>query len=161
MEELMSEVSRVWNLMKEIELCMMVTSAGKRLRARPMAAQLRENDNEIWFLTDRRGGKDNEVDKDSQVCLAFSDGSKKFVSCSGSITVSNNRDDIEAAWGPWAKAYWPDGPDDPNVLALCFVPEHAEIWEGHGAAAATIKMISAVATGSRPDMGDNTKVRMS
>jgi general stress protein 26 len=100
MEARMSDISRVWGLTKNIELCMLVTSAGKRLRARPVAAQLREDDNEIWFLTDRRGGKDNEVNKDSEVCPAFSDGSTKFVSCSGNMTVNEDPADIEATWGP-------------------------------------------------------------
>ena len=39
-------------------------------------------------------------------------------------------------------------------------PVEAELWDSPGTLIATVKMLSAAATGTRPDMGENKKVSM-
>ena len=58
-----------------------------------------------------------------------------------------------------AKAWW-DSPDDPNIRLLTVKPDDAEFWDGPGKIIGTIKMVTAAATNSRPNYGENRKVAM-
>ena len=54
-------VDRAWELMKKIGFAMLVTRDGDKLRARPMSAYLERDNNAIFFLTDARRHKDDEI----------------------------------------------------------------------------------------------------
>jgi general stress protein 26 len=112
----------------------------------------------ICFLGDAQHHKDEEIEHNPNVGLAFADG-QKFVSVTGHASVSNDRQKIKELWGPSAKAWW-DSPDDPNIRLLTVTPDDAEFWEGPGKIVGTIKMMAAAATNSRPNYGENRKVTM-
>lgn len=151
---------RVWELTKKIPICMLSTWTGEKLRSRPMDARSRPEDNTIYFLTDARHHKDDEIAKYPEVMLAFADhGANKFLSLSGHAVVSNDRAKIKELWEPTAQAWWKDE-NDPNIRVLKVTPTEAEFWDGPGKTVAMIKMMVAAATGSRPDIGENRKVSM-
>jgi general stress protein 26 len=154
-----NDVDRVWELMKKITFCMLANWNGKVLRSRPMAAYLRREEGAIYFLTDARHLKDDEIKQYPQVCAAFADAGGKYVSLSGYTSVSNDRAKIKELWGTAAKAWW-DSPEDPNIRVLKLTPEEAEYWDGPGTIVGYIKMATAALTDSRPDYGDNRKVAM-
>jgi general stress protein 26 len=151
---------RVWDLMEKISICMLASWDGGELTSRPMAAFVRRKNNAVYFLTDARHHKDDDIRNFPKVCLAFADPSnERFVSLSGPAEVSSDRGVIRELWSTPAKAWW-DSPDDPNIRILKVMPDEAQYWEGPGKAVSTIKMAIAAATGRRPDMGDNKKVAM-
>jgi general stress protein 26 len=149
---------RVWNLMKKIGFAMLVTRDGDKLRARPMAAYVERDDNAIYFLADARRHKDTEIARDPNVNLSFADaGSQKYVSLSGTATISNDRAKIKDLFGTPAKAWW-ESADDPNIRVLKIAPDDAEFWDSPRKVVSYVKMAAAAVTGSRPDIGDNRKV---
>lgn len=155
-----AEIDRVWDLMKKISICMFATWDGRELRARPMGAYVRREDDAIYFLSDARRHKDEEIRQYAKVCLAFADtGGQDYVSLSGHAEVSNDRAKIRGLWGTPAKAWW-DSPDDPNIRVLRVTPAEAEYWDAPGKTVAYIKMAAAAMRGHRPDMGENRKVGM-
>lgn len=149
---------RVWQIMDDINSCMLVTRDGGHIRARPMEPYVRRREHAVYFLTDVRQHKDEEVRHEPEVCLTFThDGA--YMSLSGRAAVSEDRGKISELWDSSAEA-WFDGPDDPNVRLLTVRPEQAEYWDTPGKLARSVKMTAAALAGSRPDMGDNEKVRM-
>jgi pyridoxamine 5'-phosphate oxidase like protein len=54
-------IDRVWELMEKIGFAMLVSRDGNKLRARPMSAYLERECNAIYFLTDARHHKDEEI----------------------------------------------------------------------------------------------------
>ena len=119
-------IERVWELMKKIGFAMLVTRDGDKLRARPMSAYLRRDENAIYFLTDARRHKDEEIARDASVNLSFADaGSMKYVSLTGTAAVSNDRARIKELFSTPAKAWW-DSADDPNIRVLKVTPDDAE-----------------------------------
>lgn len=153
-------VLRAWNMMEKIQTCMLITWDGERQRARPMAATVKPAEHAIYFLTDARREKDDQIARFPIVTLAFADtGGQKYVSVTGHATVSSDRARIKELWSPFAKAWW-DSPEDPNIRVLTVSPDDAELWDSPGTLIATVKMLTAAATGSRPDMGENRKVAM-
>lgn len=154
---------RVWSLIQEIKVAMVVThdGHGDRLRARPMAARPDRQENAICFLTDVGAGKDNEVARNDNVCLAFADiKGQKYVSVTGSARISNDRNKIRKIWSIADKAFWKDA-DDPSIRLLEVIPVAAEYWEGSGLVGSLAKMIGAALAGGDPDLGDNKKVVLS
>jgi general stress protein 26 len=153
-------IERAWELMDKIGFAMLVTRDGDKLRARPMRAYLERDENAIYLLTDARRHKDEEIARNPSVNLSFADtGSMKYVSLTGTATVSNDRARIKELFSTPAKAWWGSA-DDPNIRVLKVVPDDAEFWDSPGSMISYVKMAVAAATGSRPDIGDNRKVSM-
>ncbi|MBI5263216.1 MAG: pyridoxamine 5'-phosphate oxidase family protein [Bradyrhizobium sp.] len=154
------DVERVWDLMKKIGFAMLVTRDGDKLRARPMAAYVERDENAVYFLTDARRHKDEEIARDPSVNLSFADtGGQKYVSLTGTAVVSNDRAKIEQLFSTPAKAWW-DSAEDPNIRVLKVTPDDAEFWDSPGSVISYVKMATAAVTGTRPDLGDNRKVAM-
>ena len=101
------DVDRVWDLMKTIGFAMLVTRDGDKLRARPMSAYLDRDTNTIFFLTDARRHKDEEIERNPSINLSFADaGGQKYVSLTGTAVVSNDRAKIRELFTTTAKAWW-------------------------------------------------------
>jgi general stress protein 26 len=155
-----TDITTAWALMERISLCMLVTHDGTsgRLRARPMSVHLKPDERAMYFLTDVRNHKDDEIERDQNVCVTFADSSgQRYVSVSGVATVSNDRERISQLWSP-AAAVWFKGKEDPNIRVLHVAPAQAEFWDGPGALVTLVKMATATLTGTPPDLGANKKI---
>src|ERR1700760_4256434 len=154
------DIDRVWELMKKIGFAMLVTRDGDKLRARPMSAYLDRDENAVYFLTDARRHKDEEIAQNPSVNLSFADaGSMKYVSLTGKAAVSNDRAKIKELFSTPAKAWW-NSADDPNIRGLRVTPDDAEYGDTPGSVISYVKMAAAAATGSRAEIGHNRKVSM-
>lgn len=142
-----TEQTAIWNVAEKIRNAMLVTRRGENLHARPMAAYIERAENCIYFITDRQGTKDDEIARDPHASVTFSDGNQNHVAFSGNISIERDRELLKRLWSPGAQAYYPQGPEDPNVIALRFQPTEGEVWEGPGTVSQMVKMAVAVATG--------------
>jgi general stress protein 26 len=159
-ENVTGDTDRAWDLMKKIGFAMLVTRDGDKLRARPMSAHLERENNAIYFLTDARRHRDEEIARDPNINLSFANaGDQKYVSVTGTAVVSNDRGKIKQLFSTPAKAWW-DSADDPNIRVLKITPDDAEFWDSPGSVISYVKMATAAVTGTRPDLGHNRKVAM-
>lgn len=153
-------LSRVWDIVEKAGVGMLTTRFGAGLRARPLEPRPDRDEGAIYFVTDVRGRKDDEIEAEPEVCLVVIDhNDKAYLSISGRATLT--RDDARAAaiWKSSDTLWWPDGPRDPNVRVLRLVPEKAELWDGpSNAVAAAFEFVKARITGEKPDLGENRKV---
>lgn len=154
-----AHLDRVWHIIAKVGVCMMTTRGADGLRARPLEARPDRAAGLIWFVTDVRGHKDDEIAVHPEVCLVFIDHKEKaYLSLTGRAEV---RDDHAKAARIWEKTddVWWDGPDDPNVRVLRLEPARAELWDGPASAAvAAFEFAKARATGRKPNLGENRKV---
>jgi general stress protein 26 len=141
---------------------MLVTATGTGMRARPMHALPDRDAGCIWFVTDRRGAKDDEIKVGPVVCLAFADtDSNTYLSITGGAEVLHDVGKAEESWSNEAQAWWPKGPTDPEVRVLRVVPDNAEFWDTRGnSITVALKLAAARMTGQPPDLGENKNVRM-
>ncbi|MGE0046738.1 MAG: pyridoxamine 5'-phosphate oxidase family protein [Hyphomonadaceae bacterium] len=154
-----SEASgRVWDLVEKFKTCMFATSTGEMIHARPMAPVARRNENAIYFLTDVRGRKDDEIEARSPVCLTFADhGANTFICISGEALVRDDRPLIRDLWSMAAQAWW-ENADDPNIRVVEVIPRHAEYWDGPNSLVSSVVLATAAMTGGEPDLGEHRKV---
>jgi general stress protein 26 len=157
-----SDIDRVWEIAEKIKICMLTTHAAGRMRCRPMHAIADRAADCLWFVTDDRGAKDNEIGAAPDVCLAFADThSNAYLSVTGQAELSRDPAKARELWSSEAQAWWPNGPGDPVVRVLRVVPDSAEFWDARGnAITVALKLAAARLTGGPPNLGEAKKVRM-
>ncbi|WP_309083507.1 pyridoxamine 5'-phosphate oxidase family protein [Chelativorans sp.] len=154
----MDKEERVWELVRKIGICMLVSRDGDDLRSRPMAAYFDRDTHIIYFLTDADSHKKEELERDPHVALAFADtGSQTYLSVTGIAEILNDREKVRELWSTPAKAWW-DSPDDPKIRVLKVVPQDAQYWDSPGTIISYVKMAAAAVSSTRPAMGENAKV---
>ncbi|HEY5795220.1 MAG TPA: pyridoxamine 5'-phosphate oxidase family protein [Bosea sp. (in: a-proteobacteria)] len=155
-----TDQDKVWDLIDDIKFAMLVTHGGQgdELRARPMHAHGDREEDAIYFLSDRRHHKDDEINVNDNVCVTFADNSgMRYVSVTGTATVLDDRAKVHDLWDASNRAFW-DDENDPNIRVLRVRPSMAEFWAGDGKVVNTVKMAAAALTGVKPDLGLNRKV---
>jgi general stress protein 26 len=153
-----ADIDRVWKLISEIPVAMVVTGEGQHMRARPMAVRPARDEGAIEFLTDVDAPKANEIRRDEAICLALADNrNQKYVSITGHAEIIDDRNRVKEIWSIYDKAFWPDK-NDPRIRILRVTPESAEFWEGAGTVVTAVKLVAAMASGERMNLGENEKV---
>ena len=69
----------------------------------------------------------------------------------------DDRARVEKYWSVYDKAFWTDK-SDPRIRILRVTPESAEFWEGSGKVLTAVKLVAAIASGERMNLGGNEKV---
>ena len=157
MSDATADIDRIWALIAEIPVAMVVTRQGRHMRARPMAVRPARDEGAIYFLTDADAAKADEIRRDETICLALADNrSQKYVSIAGYAEIVDDRDRVREIWSIYDKAFWPDK-NDPRIRILRVTPESAEFWEGAGAVVTAVKLAAAMASGERINFLDRTK----
>jgi general stress protein 26 len=97
-----TEMTQFYDLVEDIEICMMTSRRQNgHLRSRPMANQKRAPGADLWFVTSDGSDKLRDLQGDRHVNLSYyRDGSKAWVSVSGTATVSRDRQKIRELYAP-------------------------------------------------------------
>jgi general stress protein 26 len=153
------ELDRIWEIVGGTHICMFVTHGENGLRGRPLDARPDRGEGTIYFLTDIRGSKDDEIEEDSHVCLVFVDPkAKAYLSVTGKASIAKDDALARKYWRKNDEAWWPGRERDPNLRVIRFIPAFAELWDGPAdpkVAAREFKI--ARETGIKPNLGENRK----
>ena len=153
------KIDRVWDILENHSVGMLTTHYDGGLRARPVEARPDRDAGLIYFVTDVRGLKDDEIEADPVVGFVVVDESENaYLSITGQAEVVH--DSIQAAkiWKKTDDVWW-TGPDDPSVRVLRIEPRTGELWDGPASsAAAAFEFAKARLTGEKPNLGENRKV---
>ena len=123
---------RLHDMLKDFDTAMLMTStAGDKLRARPMGVAELTNDGEIYFVTAEESAKVDEIKSDSDVTLAFQNG-KTFVSLNGTASIMKDQDLIDDLWSEAWRVWFPEGKKDPSLCIIKVTPASAEYWDSSG-----------------------------
>lgn len=157
-----AEFEKLGELIKDIRIAMVTTvEPDGTLHTRPLASLAYENDGQLWFYTAVDSAKVSEVMHDVRTSVAFSDTARDaYVAVSGTADIVHDRQRIHQLWTPFAKPWFPNGPDDPNLALLRVHVERGEYWTSAGKAAYLFGMAKAAMTGKRTQMGENRKLTM-
>lgn len=155
-------IKKVAELIKDIEIAMLTTvEQDGSLRSRPMQTQKVEFDGEIYFFTKASSPKADEVENESNVCVAYAKPDDNlYVSVSGKGRVSRDKQKMEELWNPVLKAWFPKGLEDPDIALLIIRAEKAEYWEGPSNTIVLLAgMVKAFVTGNQ-DIGEHEKISL-
>jgi general stress protein 26 len=152
--------ARVWELLEKSGVVMLTTRFAQGMRARPMEPRPDPNGRAVYFITDVRGLKDDEIKAAPEVCLTLTNHKDKaYLSLTARASVL--WDPLLAAkyWKSTDDVWWPGGPEDEHVRVLRLKPLRAELWDGPASSTvAAFEFAKARATGLKPNLGENRKV---
>ena len=152
---------KVWELIRDVKIALLVTSADEGLRGRPMAAMNKDFDGELWFASRRDAPKLDEIKDDSHVLLAYSEPKdQNYVSVSGTARVLQDTAKVKELWSEPMRVWFPEGPEDPGMALICVSVKSAEYWDAPSSAwVYATGYIKARVTGKAPrDDGENKVV---
>lgn len=159
----------LWQLIRGIRFAMFTTVAagdpGGTLHSRPMTTQNRriDEDDSLWFFMSRRSDPVHELQDAPEVNVAYADpDGDRYVSVTGRAAVVDDRARVHALWNPFAEAWFPGGPDDPDLALVQVRIGEAEFWDVKASKVTQLfRMAGAAVTGRPPrDMGQHGSVRM-
>ena len=154
------EHDHFWDIIADIPACMVTTTDGPYIRARPMAPFVDKDARTIQFVTDDDSAKIEEMLLDRDLCLSFADTkAMQFASVSGRAEISEDRALINRLWGPYCEAFFPDGPDSVAVIAVN--ASRAEYWDNDkGTLKMAFEVTKAYFTDDGPALGENAKLEL-
>lgn len=157
-----SDYEKLREMIKDIDLCMLTTvDESDDLHSRPMSlnGDVDEQGN-LWFFTSSNSHKANEIERTPNVNVSFIDTDQQhYVSISGDAELVRDKQKIKELWKPVLKAWFPDGPDQPDVALLKVKVKKAEYWDTPSSTIAqAISFVSAIFTGKQVEMGENKKL---
>lgn len=154
-----TQAEKIGKLLQDIDIAMLTTvGAGGFLVSRPLSTRHASFDgSKVWFFTEADSPKVAEIRRNAKVNLAYaSEKRNTYVSLVGTAKVSRDRAMIEALWSDAAKAFFPKGKDDPNLVLLEVSLRSAEYWDGPSTAIGKlVTFVIARVTKNEEAMGEN------
>lgn len=155
-------LSKFKKLVNDIKTCMFITNSPETDHTRPMATIEVDEEGRLWFFTDIRSIKVEEVKSENSVHLVYAHpGKESYLDVWGRASVNRDREQIKNKWSPIVKAWFPKGVEDPNIALLVVQPDQAYYWDAEsGKMVAFIKMAAAAVAGTKPVTGAEGKLEL-
>jgi hypothetical protein len=84
-----------------------------------------------------------------------------WISLSGTGKMVDDSTKVKELWNSWVEAWFPEGPDDPNVVLIKFSSDSAEYWDTPcGRVATVISLLKTKVSGESYNSGQNAKVEL-
>ena len=156
-------MAKIWDLIRDVKVAMLTTNGSQgKLRSRPMASQESGFDGDLWFLSRQQSGKVDEIEHGSRVSLTYVNNDRHaYVALSGTADLTKNRERIQQLWKPIDAAWFPQGEDDPDIIAIKVTIEEAEYWEAPGNTLVRgYHLLKAIATHGKSQPGEHEKIAL-
>lgn len=150
-------VDKLKKLVDSIDIGMLCTYGPKRqyIHAVPMSRQEVDSEGNIWFLFSSASDTYKHLETDQRVSILYSDiKDYKFLSISGTGTVSQDPNRIEKYWNKMVAAWFEKGKEDPHIRILKFIPSEAHYWDNKTNKLVTfLKVAASAISGAKLDIG--------
>ena len=153
--------AKLAELIKDIKFAMLTTiDKDGALRSRPMATQNEEFNGELWFFTKAAAPKVEEVQHEHHVNVSYAHPSdQRYISISGTGQLVRDEAKKKELWTPAMKAWFPNGPEDPEIGLLKITADKAEYWETPSSTVVhLVGFVKATLTGKPHHPGENEKL---
>lgn len=121
----------LFDLLSSFRIGMVVVRAPEGLMsARPMAISEREG-LDFWFMTSRQTGLVEALRSRTEALVTMQD-STRYITLNGRAKLEDDRARIQRNFSESDKVWFPQGPEDPDIVLAHFRPEHAEYWDNSG-----------------------------
>jgi general stress protein 26 len=149
-------IEKLKELVKSIDFCMFCTKVDELpFSTRPMSTRDVDDNGNIWFFSRNDSNKNVELKQDDQVQLLYAkNGSSEFLSVYGHADVIKDRKKAEELWSAFAKTWFNEGPDDPELTIIRVRPQSCYYWDTkHNKMISLLKIAAGAVTGKQMDDG--------
>lgn len=152
-------IGKVTEIINHSRIGMLTTlNESGALVSRPLAVQEVMEDGDLWFFTGLGTSQVAHVRTDPRVNVSFGKNTE-WVSVAGVGEVVTDREKIRELWNQAVEAWFPDGPETPEVCLLRVDSDSAEYWSSPGGTAATVfQWVKSKVGNSRMSVGESGTV---
>ena len=153
----------LWDLIKATRFCMLShRHTDGSLHSHPMTTQNKDlaEDGCLYFFISKSSEVGQRVQQDGNVNLSYANPDKDtWVSVTGTARVLDDMAKKKELFNVAAKAWFPNGPEDPNMELVEVRIGEAEYWNvKDNKLLQMIKMGKSAVTGNPPKMGEHKEV---
>ena len=158
--------AKLWELIKDTRFGMLThRHHDGLLNSHPLTTQNKSMDEggTLYFFVPKNGEIAKHLQDDNVVNVAYANtDADSYVSVAGRAALRNDPVKIQELFNPMAKAWFPDGPNDPNLGLLAVEIANAEYWNVDDSKMVQLfKMAKAAMTGEPPkNMGEHKKLNV-
>lgn len=162
-----SDQHTLWDLIKDIKFGMLThRHSDGMLHSHPLTTQNQSADegSRLYFFVSRNSEIARRLQQDGNVNVSYADpGKDSYVSLSGQGAIVEDGVKKAALWSPMAKAWFPEGPTDPDLALLEVSIRHAEYWDVKESKMVQLaRMAKAALTGEPPkNLGEHKELSLS
>ncbi|MEO5766323.1 MAG: pyridoxamine 5'-phosphate oxidase family protein [Casimicrobiaceae bacterium] len=122
---------RLWERIASLRVAMLTTSDGEgSLGARPVATLRADPEGTLWFFVARDGGIAHDLQRNARVHVCVMDvGEDVYVWLRGHAQIVDDLAKVKELWSVLAGAWFPGGPEDPNLALLKVTAERGDYWD--------------------------------
>jgi len=149
-------------IIKNVKIAMLTTADGQgQLHSRPMDTHEHEFDGDCWFFSEKSSRKVEQVGGNPSVNVSYA-ASNSYVSLAGTATIVEDVAKKRELWKDDLKAWFENGPEDPNVVLIKINTHSAEYWDGPpgGKIGSAIAAVTVMLTGNEEAYGTNERVKL-
>jgi general stress protein 26 len=155
--------AHLWEMIKDIRFGMLThRHPDGSLHSHPLTTQNKELGEKglLYFFVSRATEVGQRLRIDGSVNIAYSDPHKDhYVSITGTARVSEDMEARQRLFNPMARAWFPGGPNDPDLELVEVQITSAEYWDVRESKPTQLfKMAAAAVSGERAIMGEHKEV---
>lgn len=129
-----AEQAKLWEIVRDIPVALLITDDRGTLRSRPMVAQQPTFDGTLWFFTRRSSHKSIELGDNYHVNVSYASPEQNaYVSVSGLAQVVRDPAKQRELWNDEIARWIPTDPADEDLALLKVEVQQAEYWSGPAA----------------------------
>lgn len=149
-------IDKLRTLIKDIDFCMFCTKTGDLpFSTRPMSTRDVDEEGNIWFFSRESSNKNFDIAQDDKVQLLYAKpGSSEFLSVYGTADVTKDKQKAKELWSFFAKTWFNEGVDDPELTIIRVRPEDCYYWDTKSnKMVSLLKIVAGAVTGRQMDDG--------
>jgi len=149
-------VKQLQEIVDHEAICMFHTALGAASpHVRPMGVQQVCDQGNFWLFSARASEKNADIAKDDRVMLTIAvPGRSQFLVVQGKAEVRDDQAKKDELWNNLAKAWFPEGKEDPELTVIKVVPTESYYWDTKdGRMLSMVKIAVAAVTGNMNDSG--------
>jgi general stress protein 26 len=138
------------------EVAMLCTFTPDRaMEARPMGTQGIGEDGTFWYFSAKGSTVNEQILANPAVQMIYMvSGKSEYLSLDGTASISHDQTKISELWNGWAKAWFPEGKEDPNITLITVTLTGGHYWDTkNGKMVSLAKIAIAAMTGKPMDGG--------
>ena len=154
----------LWDLIKDTRFCMLShRHADGTLHSHPLTTQNKDLgvDGCLYFFVSKSTEVGQRLQQDGNVNLSYANTDKdSYVSVTGTARVLDDPAKKQELFNPMAKAWFPGGPEDPDMELVEVKIDQAEYWNvKENKLLQMLHMGKAALTDKRPHLGEHREVQ--
>ncbi len=156
-------IAKLKELSEKARTCMFMTDLKHQpVTCRPMSLNECDEQGNLWFISSSSSNKNFEIGQDDNVQLIFmNNGDSEYLSIYGKAEIFTDKSIIDDKWTVFAKPWFKEGKDDPDVSVIRVIPDESYYWDTKaGKFISMLSFAAAAITGKETDNSDGIEGKL-